>query len=301
MNWQDSHDVWEAKIIASLTGDLDTEENIQVRRHIQSCAACASELREYEILFSHLQIIQRDISVPTLSPALAALKQEIVQQKKQETAIAVAEAENEVWSALYPQLCAHAQRLVHQLNVPNWQGQEEDVVWDIVQESMRRAFEHTQKAQTGEREPIRSLPTYLKRVAQNYGRDLRRSEWRLAHVPTTQLLGEVERIPAESIPEKATENAYREQLFLALAQEIDGFPAKQRQALLTDLAEKTKVEEEPSALQKAFLAVGVRLEEYQRVGLEDKTARRRYTDLVYLAYKRLKNLNLVKEYIAAVQ
>jgi DNA-directed RNA polymerase specialized sigma24 family protein len=293
MNWQVTHDEWEGKIIARIAGELDAEESALVDRHAQSCNVCSPDLKEYELLSRRLQMLEKDIEVPDLSPALVALKQEIAQHRAQEEALS-AETEtsfsDEPWKTFYPQLYAQAKHLVHQSKVADWSGQEEDVAKDIVQESMCRVFEYTQKVERGERKPIQSLMALLTTVALNYYRDLLRRERRLTHVPTDQLLAEMESIPPESISEVATEDMYHEYLFRSLAHQIASFPTKQRQALLVDLAGRMAFGEKPSILQAAFQDAGILLEEYQHPLPESERERGRHRALVYHAYRRLKDL-----------
>jgi DNA-directed RNA polymerase specialized sigma24 family protein len=210
--------------------------------------------------------------------------------------MATTKINEKLWGESYPLLLAQAKRLIHQLSVPNWLGQEEDLAWDIVQESMRRAYEYSQKAANGEREQVQSLTALLNTVAQNYCRDLRRREWRLsrdmANAPQSFLDN------GESFSEEATENAYREQLFHVLAHEIARFPLKQRQALLTDLAERMVFEEKPSMLQAAFRAEGICLEEYRQPRSESDQERNRKAALLGHAYKRLKKLEKVLDFLA---
>ena len=201
------------------------------------------------------------------------------------------------WSESYPQLHAQARRLVRQLNVSNWQGQEEDLAWDIVQESMRRAYEYSQKAANGEREPVQSLTALLSTVAQNYCRDLRRRDWRLNREIANTPQGFMDN--QESFSDIATENAYREHLFHILAHEIAHFPPKQRQALLTDLADRMAFGDKPSTLQAAFQAEGIFLEEYRKPRSECDRERSRNAALLAHAYKRLKMLEKVRDYLAS--
>lgn len=202
-----------------------------------------------------------------------------------------------IWEDSYPQLHGYARRLVHQLksNVPDWQGQEEDVAWDIVQESMRRAYEYSQRAASGEREPVLSLTALLHTVAQNYCRDQRRREWRLsrerANAPLEFCASEGQ------FNEIAMENVYRESLFRLLAHEIALFPTKQRLALLTDLASRMAFDEHPSTLQAAFKAEGIHLEEYQKPRAECERERSRNAALLAHAYKRLKTLKKIQDYL----
>jgi DNA-directed RNA polymerase specialized sigma24 family protein len=203
---------------------------------------------------------------------------------------------NEIdWGEGYPQLHRHTRRFVARMKIANWQGQEEDVTWDIVQESMRKVFEYVRKVERDEEEPIQSLAGLLRTTAQNSTLDLRRREKRLFRETPSN-----ERSFADtetSFSELATENVYHERLFRILAHEIAHFPRKQRQALLADLAERMAFDRQPTTLQAAFQAEGIHLEEYRRTrplcGLE----RNRNAALLYQAYQRLKNLEEVKKYL----
>jgi len=200
------------------------------------------------------------------------------------------------WEESYAPLHALARRLVRQMGVSHWSGQEEDVAWDIVQESMRRAFEYAQKTeQNTEAKPIQSLTALLNTVAQNYSRDLRRREWRLYKETASNAYGFVD--TETNFSEIATENAYCEHLFREIASEIALFPTKQRQALLRDLAGRMVFEEKPSALQAAFQAYGIHLEEYRTPRSECELERSRNAALLAHAYKRLKQLKKVQAYL----
>src|SRR5437764_551748 len=71
------HDEWEEKIIARMEGELSAEESLLLDQHIESCASCAQELREYDFLAHRLRSVQKDIVVPAPPPTLLALQQEI--------------------------------------------------------------------------------------------------------------------------------------------------------------------------------------------------------------------------------
>jgi len=198
------------------------------------------------------------------------------------------------WGESYPQLHAQARRIVHQLKVAHWQGQEEDVAWDIVQESMRKTFEYARKVENGGHEPIQSLTALLTTVAQNYGRDLRRREWRLQKETAAQGFVDNE----QNFGDIATENVHQEHLFRFLAHEIAHFPQKQRQALLMDLAQRMTFGEQPSTLQAAFQAEGIHLEEYRSSSPQEARERNRNAALLNHAYNRLKGLEEIKKYLA---
>jgi hypothetical protein len=181
------------------------------------------------------------------------------------------------------------------LHVSDWQGQEEDIAWDIVQESMCRAYEYSEKAARGERPPVQSLTALLTTVAKNYCRDLRRREYRLSrdleHVPQGQA------DQSASFSDTAVENVYREQLFGLLARLIAQFPPKQRQALLVDLAERMAFDERPSVLQAAFQAQGIRMEEYRQARPTNEHERNCSAALLTHALKRLRQQPEIQAYL----
>jgi hypothetical protein len=184
------------------------------------------------------------------------------------------------------------------MKIANWQGQEEDVVWDIVQESTRKVFEYARKVERNQQEPIQSLAGLLRTTAQNNTLDLRRREKRLFRdtTPNEHSFADSE----ISFSEQAIENVYHERLFRILAHEIAHFPRKQRQALLADLAERMAFDKQPTTLQAAFQAEGIHLEEHRRARPQCGLERNRNAALLYQAYQRLKNLEEVKKYLTEV-
>lgn len=200
------------------------------------------------------------------------------------------------WEERYPQLHTHARRLVNQMKIMHWQGQEEDMAWDIVQESMRKILEYTRKAEQGEEKPVKELAGLLHMTARNCILDVRRREKRLCREITALPTGFIDN--RANFSEVAIENAYNEGLFRLLARKIAQFPPKQRQALLADLAHRMSFGEKPTTLQAAFQAEGIRLEEYRHLQPANERERTRNAALLYQAYQRLKNLDDVQEYLA---
>ncbi len=217
-----------------------------------------------------------------------------------DSAVPGKQPEESAWQQLYPSLYAQARRLAYTLSVPGWRGQEEDVAWDIVQETLRRVLEYAHKAEQNEVVPIQALERLVTVVAQNYSRDLRRREWRLMrHSTDTGGIDTEDFVDVRaSFMELATENVYRGQLFQLVAREVARFPAKQRQALLTDLANRMVFESQPTALQAAFLAEGIRLEEYRHPLPQNARERGQYASLLAHAYKRLAASEQVRAYVA---
>lgn len=202
------------------------------------------------------------------------------------------------WQEVYALLKPIAKSMVYTYHVPAWRGQENDIAEDIVQEVARRLLEYKQKLAQREATPIQSLKPMLKVIAYNYGKDMRRRDLRMTRIEVQEdddveqqgiLNGEID---AE---ECATENVYYEMLFTDIAREIATFPYKQRRALLVDLATRMSFEQQPTPLQKAFLKVGIHLEEYQNLQPSPTEERNRYTSLLAHAYRRISALACIQE------
>jgi DNA-directed RNA polymerase specialized sigma24 family protein len=204
------------------------------------------------------------------------------------------------WKKLYPLLESFARHFVYASNVPAWRGQESDIVEDIIQESWRRTIEHSQKAARGEALPIQSLKNMLFAVAHNYCKDLRRHDHRLLRIQQQDTLFQayLDQRNQANLAEVGVENVYREALFKLVAREVATFPAKQRRAILIDLACRMHFGKQPTALQQAFLDAGIDLREYKQALPADPQERSRHIALVSYAYKRVASLRLVQKYIA---
>jgi DNA-directed RNA polymerase specialized sigma24 family protein len=202
-----------------------------------------------------------------------------------------------IWRELYPSLHSFVSSLVFSFRVSSWRGQEEDIVQDIVQETTRRMIERLQKAERGERTPVQSLQAMMFTIAQNYCRDLRRRDIRLTRIdfdePTSSWYAEDDQT---SLVDMAIENAFLESLFLLIAWEIARFPPKIGQALLIDLVSRMSFDAEPTKLQKAFLKVGIQLQDYQNCAPHQPRERKNHAALLYYAYKRIAQIPSVQEY-----
>lgn len=207
---------------------------------------------------------------------------------------------NGSWKELYASLKPSARYSVYALRVSSWQGQENDIIEDIVQETAYRMIEYARKAERGEAPSIHSLKNMMRVVAQNYCKDMNRSDRRLLRVQSQDALPQ---LPANkdnqmSLVELSIENVYQEGMFKLVASEIDGFPEKQRTAILIDLANRMHFGKQPTPLQKAFLEVGIDLRQYQRPLPADPQERGRHLSLLTHAYRRIASLPRVQQYIA---
>ena len=190
------------------------------------------------------------------------------------------------WGELYQTLRPFTQRL-----------QTDDGAEDILQETMYRMVEYDRKAGSGAAKPISSPKGMAITTARNYQYDLWRRKRRVVRMTPDAALMHSFGGDTMSAMEVAVENVYREQLFKLLAQEIVCFPAKQKQALLTDLANRMSFGPEPTPLQEAFLEVGVNLQQYQRPLPDDPVEYRRHTAILNCAYRRIIRLPRIQEYV----
>ena len=203
-------------------------------------------------------------------------------------------------SKLYLWLRTRCKALV--AGMPSLQGQERDAEEDFVQETVVRTFCYSQRTGIGGSEsPFKSLKYFALTTMRNYREDRRRKDHRLVRMEQLQNTSRGYAIGDDLVDpaEIAVENVFREGLFLLLAPEIASFPPKQRQALLIDLANHMHFDEQPTTLQKAFLKVGICLQDYQQPLPRDPVERQQFASNLLHAYNRIKNLRSVQQYLAA--
>lgn len=200
-----------------------------------------------------------------------------------------------VWQEMYGVLSASVRAYIYNAHVQAWQGQEYDMVEDIVQESVFRAYLYLLKVANGEAPAVLSLQNFSKRIAHNRGEDLRRHDERLFH-PTAyeergQEVGEVQTKWAEPVDD-TLEDALNDLAYISLMVEvveiIARFPDKRRNALLTDLANLTDFSDEPTLFEKTLLNVGISLRDYQQALPSDIKLKNRHASLLSIAYRQLR-------------
>ena len=192
------------------------------------------------------------------------------------------------WNSLYPVLLPLAKRWVYAAHLYSWYGQENDIVWDIVQVAIQRTYEYDLKAQS-KNTPIRSYRRLSIRIAKNYFQDLIRKDSRLQPFNRdgfSQL--EYTLHDEKNASEVILDKVYEEWLFQVIAKKIANFSTKLRRAMLIDLARFMDFEAEPSPLQVAFLKLGIDLEEYAELFPQESILRSRHSSLVSLGYRHLR-------------
>ena len=180
-------------------------------------------------------------------------------------------------------------RIVYSTRFPFWRGQEEEIINDVVQETVRRILERSQRAERLEAAPVRSLDRMCFSIARNYCIDMLRRDGRLQRLSTDCTWLEDDCVPdnqANSF-EVAIEQVSQEEIFTHLAHQVARFPEKRRRALLIDLANRMCFDRELTSLQKAFLAVGIDFREFQQALPSDPVNRAKHAALKSLAYKQI--------------
>lgn len=207
------------------------------------------------------------------------------------------------WIDLFPLLVSTARSLAYSYSaqVSSWQGQEEELAQDIVQETARRMIERARKAERGEAEPVYSRKM-ITTTAQNYCKDLRRHDRRLFR-PQAYGYEVSGQVPADASPalfDEICEYIDHRQLLEQVVSEIVRFPEKQRTALLIDLANRMSFCGPPTMLQQAFLAAGTDIADYLRPLPDDRRERSQHMSLLNYALRRIALLPCVQEYLTGV-
>jgi RNA polymerase sigma factor (sigma-70 family) len=201
-----------------------------------------------------------------------------------------------IWVSIYPSLRSLARYLVHTSPLPSWRGQEDDMAEDIVQETVRRVIEHAKKARRGEALPIQSLKQMATTVAYNYYRDLKRHDYRISRLDTIDIsLQDQNDLTEEDLLTKVAEEVDQNSLFEQLVQSIQQFPAKQKQAILNDLANLMSFDKKMTPLQMAFLSNGIDIQKYRQPLPKDPRERSRHISLCSHAYKRIAHLPYIAD------
>lgn len=198
-------------------------------------------------------------------------------------------SDDHLWSEIYETLTVYVRVHIRNAGVQSWRGQEYDLVEDIVQETVVRAYLYLRKVESGEARAVLSLQSFTKTIARNHSEDRRRKETRTLRPSDDSKNGEVEEAEDERFDpiEDALEDLAYISLMVEIVRLIATFPDKQRIALLTDLANIACRSEYPTFIEEVFLDAGIYLREYQCPLPEDKKLRSRHASLLSYVYKRL--------------
>ena len=195
------------------------------------------------------------------------------------------------WINLYSFLRPFVKRLVYSSGISSWRGQEEDLVQDIVQETIVRVLKVIRRAENGECTQIASPKALSIVIARHYYEDLRRRDRRFVRIAADDDSNGAHVLLQSYLDpsELALNNMFLEWLYVKFSLEAVKFSQKQRIALLIDLANRMDFSLVPTPLQKAFLEVGIQLQDYQQPLPKDPVERSRIASNTSLAYKRTQN------------
>jgi DNA-directed RNA polymerase specialized sigma24 family protein len=198
--------------------------------------------------------------------------------------------DEQIWNDLFTWLLAVVEKWVLYADVSCWRGQQREVSEDIAQEALLRTFKYTQRAQQGEVQPVVSLKSLSKVIAQNYFRDRRRKDQLLVR-PFQNEESEQLAFATHDIVDPA-EIALDHLIFctaiVMAAQVVAQFPLQQRTALLTDLANISDFDAPPTLLEQSLSIEGIRLRDYHRPLPTEPAQRGRFAAHLCIAYKRLR-------------
>jgi DNA-directed RNA polymerase specialized sigma24 family protein len=191
------------------------------------------------------------------------------------------------WKDLYDKLHKPVTTFVRRYKVPSWIGQEDDIINEIVQETVVRLYKKFLTS-PDEAFSIQNMEAFSYTVAQRYCLDMRRKEKRLTRLP---LEGNEMKMNAFNIDDeltKALEAISIQSILIDAARIITKIPNKQRRALLTDLARYNDFTDTPTGIEQALAKAGIQLEEYRHLLPRSQLERSRYNALVSLGYRRMR-------------
>ncbi len=198
--------------------------------------------------------------------------------------------DEQTWNDLFTWLLPVVEKWVMYADVSCWRGQQKEVAEDIAQEALLRTFKYTQRASQGEVQPVVSLKSLCKVIAQNYFRDRRRKDQVLVR-PFQNEESDQLSFASQNMVDPA-EIALDHLIFcttiVMAAQVVAHFPLQQRTALLTDLANISDFNAPPTLLEQSLSLEGIRLRDYHRPLPTEPAQRGLFAAHLCIAYKRLR-------------
>ncbi len=206
------------------------------------------------------------------------------------------------WSTLSHWLTFQVRGRVYNSHIPDWQGQEDEITDDIVNESLIHLIERLEKARANSAAPILDIYPFARQIAYHcYIDQVRKDRKKVCFSQITSEYKETAIALILADMEEATLNTvYYEQFFKLMAQEIVTFPHKQKEAMLRDHAKRMVCMSDPTPLVRAYHSVGIQLTDYHNYAPADEVEKRRHSSLLHWAYQRLARCPSVQQYIAGI-
>ncbi len=198
------------------------------------------------------------------------------------------------WDGLYRFLGTRVRYWVRSSHVSLWDGQEEDIVADIVQEAIMSTFMYASTYFSGLKEgetlPGDSLKHLGLAIAYKQYQQLRCQDSRFRCIQLHRFSSHSYVVIYEwgDPLERAVDSIIQEWHCNRLAEKIAKISSGPRRALLIDLANRVHLDT-PRAmpLQRAFLKQGIRLQDYQQLLSNQPQARSRHLALLRCAYEQI--------------
>jgi DNA-directed RNA polymerase specialized sigma24 family protein len=191
------------------------------------------------------------------------------------------------WKDLYDKLHKPVTTFVHRYKVPSWEGQEDDMINDIIQETITRLYNRFLTA-PNEIFSIKNMEAFASTVALRYCLDLRRKEKRLTRLPQEGNEIEMHAFRSDDELTNLLEALSVQSILADAARIITNIPNKQRRAVLVDLACHNDFTETPTLIEQALAETGIQLREYRYLFPHSQPQRSRHNALVSLGYRRLR-------------
>jgi DNA-directed RNA polymerase specialized sigma24 family protein len=193
--------------------------------------------------------------------------------------------DEQIWSQLYSTLRPTISGWVYHSGVSSWRGQENDLIEDILQETIVRTF-----VSQGSGAPIHNVTGFGSTVAYRLFVDLRRRDLKLtrssesAHPEILFATADEQVDPADI----AIERLSRISLMETVLSFIKDFPTKQREALFVDMAKRSNFLDEDSPLLVALAQMHIKLQDYLQLIPKSRKEATQMASLLSIGYKRLR-------------
>ncbi len=202
------------------------------------------------------------------------------------------------WHTLHKQLTIAVTLWVCSANLLAWKTQREEIIDDIVQETMMKVLKRIHQGEMGDLTPVYSVEGLCIRVAHNVFIDMLRRDRRLVPMASDNN-DEPYEIPddGEDYSEVAIDNVYYASIFTQVALAIQEFSPKLRAAIIIDLVSRMSFDGDETPLQKALINAGINIEEFRMQRPSDPVMRSRQSSLANLGYKKISTLDSIQEYV----
>jgi len=194
------------------------------------------------------------------------------------------------WTELYPLLCPLVKRWVYTARISSWLGQQEDLIEDIVQETIFKLLNYIRRAEKGEVAPVQNIEHLAITIARNYFRDLKRKDRRIDRFELYDRTSLEHVVKSKNVDpsEIALNHVYYAWVFMKLAEFMVSVSTKQQTALLRDLAQRMHFGNSPTPLQKAFADNGMALRAHHGWQGKNKREQSQHAANLSLALRQIK-------------